>query len=140
MHYIVCGTQRSVKWYIVKLGVTQPLFTCCKSIKETPEQCLKSGNSLCTKWDLIARFGEQSEKENQHERVSWRKLSSRPQTSVCWQVEVGWNCWKLLKIWKKIKKKTLVNHDTLMRKVYKKKQQHTTCHTTCFSLLPVKIW
>ena len=31
---------------------------------------------------------EHSEKENQHERVSGRKLSSRPQTSVYWQVEV----------------------------------------------------
>lgn len=73
---------------IVKLGVTQSLFPCCKSIKKTPEQCLKSGNSLCIKWDLIARSGEHSEKENQHERVSGRKLSSRPQTSVYWQVEV----------------------------------------------------
>ena len=73
---------------IVKLGVTQSLFTCCKSIKKTPEQCLKSGNSLWIKWDLIARSGEHSEKENQHERISGRKLSSRPQTSVYWQVEV----------------------------------------------------
>ena len=106
MHYIVCGTQRSVKWYIVKLGVTQPLFTCCKSIKETPEQCLKSGNSLCTKWDLIARFGEHSEKENQHERVSGKKLSSRPQTSVCWQVEVWLEVLEVAENMKQNKKNT----------------------------------